>query len=79
MADELEELFVEQVSVGVADMDLATENDVISTRVVVQRTTASDAKTGEDRELLLVYGAEEVPAVADALHQAAERASAEQS
>jgi hypothetical protein len=74
MADELEELFVEQVSVGVADMDLATEDDVISTRVVVQRTTASDAKSGENRELLLVYGAEEVPAVAEALNKASERA-----
>jgi hypothetical protein len=77
MADELEELFVEQVSVGVADMDLATDDDVISTRVVVQRTTASDAKTGGNRELLLVYGADEVPAVADALHKAAERATSE--
>ena len=77
MADDLEELFVEQVSVGVADMDLATEDDVISTKVVVQRATAADAKTGANRELLLVYGAEEVPAVADAMQKAAERATAE--
>jgi hypothetical protein len=77
MADDVEELFVEQVSVGVADMDLATDEDVISTRVVVQRATAADAKTGENRELLLVYGAEEVPAVADAMNKAAERAMAE--
>jgi hypothetical protein len=77
MAEDVEELFVEQVSVGVADMDLATDEDVISTRVVVQRATAADAKTGQNRELLLVYGAEEVPAVAQAMSKAAERAMAD--
>jgi hypothetical protein len=77
MAEDVEELFVEQVSVGIAEMDLATDEDVISTRVVVQRATAADAKTGENRELLLVYGAEEVPAVADAMSKAAERAMAD--
>jgi hypothetical protein len=42
--------------------------------VVVERVNAADRHTGEDRELLLIYGAEEVPAVADAMRQASERA-----
>jgi hypothetical protein len=74
MADELEELFVRRVDVGVADVNLSTDEGVITTRMVVERATAADQKTGQDRELLLVYGAEEVPAVADALRMAAERA-----
>jgi hypothetical protein len=45
--------------------------------MVVERATAADQRTGQDRELLLVYGAEEVPAVADALKTAAQRAMAE--
>lgn len=77
MADELEELFVRQVDVGVADLDMSSDDGVISTRVVVERATATDRQTGRHRELLLVYGAEQVPAVADALHRAALRATAE--
>jgi hypothetical protein len=77
MADELEQLFVRQVDVGVADMDVSTDDGVVSTRVVVQRAKAADRRTGQDRELLLVYGAEEVPAVADALRRASDRAMAE--
>jgi hypothetical protein len=75
MSMEIEELFVRMVEVGVAEMDAATEEGVISTRVVVERATATDRRTGQDRELLLVYGAEEVPAVADALRTAADRAA----
>jgi hypothetical protein len=77
MADELEELFVRRVDIGIADVNMATEDGVISTRMVVERATAADQRTGQDRELLLVYGAEEVPAVADALRMAAERAMVE--
>jgi hypothetical protein len=77
MADELEELFVREVEVGIADMDLSTGDDVISTQVVVQHTTATERATGRDRELLLVYGAAEVAALADALRKASERATAE--
>jgi hypothetical protein len=71
---ELEELFVRQVDVGVADMDVATDDGVVSTSVVVERATATDRESGQDRHLLLVYGANEVPALADALQAAAERA-----
>jgi hypothetical protein len=78
MADELEELFVRRVDVGIADVNMSTEDGVISTRMVVERATAADQRTGLDRELLLVYGAEEVPAVADALRTAAQRALAEE-
>src|SRR5258706_1324334 len=75
MAAELEELLARQVDIGVADMDVSTEDEVISTRVVVERATASDCCTGKDRELLLVYGAAESAAVADALRRASELAT----
>jgi hypothetical protein len=74
MADELEELFVRQVDVGVADMDVSTEDGVVTTSVVVERATATERESGQDRQLLLIYGAAEVPALADALRAAAERA-----
>jgi hypothetical protein len=72
--DELEELLVRQVDVGVADMDVSTEDGVVTTTVVVERATATDRESGQDRQLLLIYGADEVPALADALKAAAERA-----
>lgn len=75
MVAELEELLVRQVDVGVADMKVATEDEVISTLVVVERATASNCRTGEDRELLLVYGAAESAVVADALCRASELAT----
>jgi hypothetical protein len=75
MADELEELFVRRVDIGVADMDVSTDDGVISTRVVVERASGTDRQSGRDRELLLIYGASEVPALADALRAAAERAA----
>jgi hypothetical protein len=75
MADELEELFVRQVDVGIADMDVSTDNGVVSTSVVVERATATERESGEDRQFLLIYGAAEVPALADALKAAAERAT----
>jgi hypothetical protein len=74
MADELEELFVRQVDVGVADMEVSTADGVVTTRVVVERATATDRESGQNRNLLLIYGADEVPALADALRGAAERA-----
>jgi hypothetical protein len=78
MDRDLEQLFVRQVDVGVANMDVATDDGVVSSRVVVERVDASERQTGQDRELLLIYGAEEVSAVADALRQASERALAMQ-
>jgi hypothetical protein len=75
MADEIEELFVRQVDVGVADMDVSTEDgQVVSTQVVVERATVTERDSGQDQQLLLIYGAAEVPALADALRAAAERA-----
>lgn len=76
MAKELEELFVRQVDIGVADMDVSVDNEVVSTPVVIERATASDRRTGEERELLLVYGAAETKAVAEALRRASELATA---
>ena len=77
MADEVEELFVREVEIGVGNMDAATDDGVINAKVVVERARAADRKTGQDRELLLVYGAAEVAAVADALRNASERALAQ--
>jgi hypothetical protein len=77
MAEEVEEMFVREVEVGVANLDASTDDGVVSTRVVVQRTTAADRKTGAEREFLLVYGAAEVAGVADALQKASERALAD--
>jgi hypothetical protein len=75
MAHDLEELFVRDVEVGIATIDYSTDDGVVSDRAVTERITAFDRKSGEDRELLLVYGAGEVPTVADQLKLAAERAA----
>ena len=75
MADKIEELFVREVEVGVGNMDVSTDEGVTSTRVVVERAKAADRATGQERELLLVYGASEAPAIADAIRMAAERAT----
>jgi hypothetical protein len=72
---EPEQLLVHEVEVGVADIDTPTEDGVISTRVVVERAKALDRGSGQAREVLLVYGAAEAPAIADALRKAAERAA----
>jgi hypothetical protein len=74
---EVEELFAHEVEVGVADMDVSTDDDVVSTQVVAERAKAVDRGTGQERELLLIYGAAEAPAVADAIRAAAERAARE--
>jgi MOSC domain-containing protein YiiM len=71
----MEELFVRQVDIGVADMDIAVGDQLTTTRVVVERATATDRHGGPDRELLLVYGAEETKAVAEALQRASELAT----
>ena len=76
MADEVEELLVREVEVGVANLDTATDEGVISTRAVIQRATAHEPRTGRERELLLVYDPANIPQVAEALRQASERASA---
>ena len=78
MTKDVEELFVREVEVGVANLDMSTDEGVVSTRAVVQRTTAHDRNTGQQRELLLVYDPVSVTAVADALRNASERASADQ-
>jgi hypothetical protein len=75
MDAELEKLFVRRVDVGIADMDVSTEDGVINDRVVVQQVTATDG-TGQDRELVLIYEAGKVLALADALRKASERATA---
>jgi MOSC domain-containing protein YiiM len=75
----MEELFVRQVDIGVADMDISVDDQLTTTRVVIERATATDRHGGPDRELLLVYGAAETRAVADALHRASEMALVESS
>ncbi|WP_433051606.1 hypothetical protein [Dactylosporangium sp. CS-033363] len=70
----MEELFVRQVDIGVADMDIEVDDRLTTTRVVVERATATDRHGGKDRELLLVYGAAETKAVAEALQRASELA-----
>jgi hypothetical protein len=70
-----EQLLVHEVEVGVADMDTPTDDGVITTRVVVERAKALDRGSGQEREVLLVYGADDAPAIADAIMRAAERAA----
>jgi len=77
MDDNFEELFVREVEVGVANLDMATDEGTISTPAVVQRTVAHDHETGEERTLLLVYDAADVVSVADMLRKASERATAD--
>jgi hypothetical protein len=72
----MEELFVRHVDIGVAEMDIADGNDLTTTRVVVERATAANPKGGPDRELLLVYGAAQTKALAEALHRASDQATA---
>jgi hypothetical protein len=79
MAEEVEELFVRRVDVGVATMDLATDDEVINVRAVVQRAVAHDIKNGKERELLLVYDPANITAVVDALRDASEQALADES
>ena len=79
MADKIEQLFVREVEVGVANLDISTDEGVTSTRAAVQRTTAHDRLTGQERELLLVDDPADVTAVADTLRKASERATADQS
>jgi hypothetical protein len=78
MAEQLEELFVTEVGVGIANMDVSTDDGVVTDRVVVQEVTASDRHSDTPRKLMLIYGAREVMAVADQLRAAAERAIAEE-
>jgi hypothetical protein len=79
MAGEIEELLVREVEVGVANLEVCTDEGTTSTQAVVQRTTAHESSTGQERELLLVYDAADVTAVAEALRQASERARADRS
>jgi len=54
MADDVEELFVRQVDVGVADVDLATEDEVINVRAVL--TTIHPRRLRVWRRLWVVTG-----------------------
>jgi hypothetical protein len=76
MATERESLIVLEVSVGVASMDVSTDEGVVTGKVVVQEITGVERESQESREFLLLYDAEKVPDVADALRTAAERAVA---
>jgi hypothetical protein len=75
MADEIEELVVRDVEIGVANMDVSKDDGVTSTRVVVERVNVVDRKTGQDRHILLVHDPAAVPKVADGLRAAAERSA----
>jgi hypothetical protein len=77
MAEEVEELFVRSVHVGVADVDVATEDGVISVRAVVQRAVAQDPRSGDERNLLLVYDPANITEIVEALRAASERALAD--
>jgi hypothetical protein len=74
MADNTDELFVREVEIGVANLDVSTDEGVVSTRAVVQRTRGHDRDTGQERELILVYDADRITALADGLRKAYERA-----
>jgi hypothetical protein len=74
MADKIDELLVREVEIGVANLDVDTDEGVVSTRAVVQRTRATDRDTGDDREVLLVYDADRVTVLADGLRKAHQRA-----
>ena len=68
---------MQEIEVGVANLDRSTDDGVVSTRAVVQRTSATDPRTGQERQLLLVFDPGNIPQVADALGRASERASAD--
>jgi hypothetical protein len=78
MNDEIEQLFVQEVEVSVANLDVSTDVGTISTRAVVQRTTAHDRTTGQRRQMLLVFDPAGVPRIADALRKGYERATVDQ-
>ncbi|MFF5205574.1 hypothetical protein [Streptosporangium sp. NPDC000396] len=75
MSVDLEELFVSQVDVGIATMDVPTEDGVISAHMVVQQVTATDRRTGQERQLMLIFSSRGVVTMADALREAAEKAT----
>ncbi|MCW2879468.1 MAG: hypothetical protein JWQ95_3568 [Sphaerisporangium sp.] len=77
MAVDLEELFAREVDIGVATLDVPAEDGTISARVVVQEVAAVDRDTGQERRVMLVFEPKGVLAMADALHQAAEKATSE--
>jgi hypothetical protein len=68
-----EKLFARRVDIGVGRMDISTDDLVIDAPVVVQDVTAID-DNGQERRFILVYDAERVSPMADALREAAERA-----
>ena len=77
MAEEYEELLVTDVEIGIGTVDFPADGDDeggSEEDVVIEQITASDARTGEKRNIMLVYGVDGVPAMADALRAAAEAA-----
>jgi hypothetical protein len=77
MADQVEELLVRTVEVGVVNVDVATEDEVTNMCTVVQRAVAHDARSGHVRRLLLVYHPASITAVAEAMRTASEAALAD--
>lgn len=75
MAKERTELVVEQVDVGVGDLEASTDGGVRHERVVVEHVRGSEPASGQEREVLLVYRTDEVPNLAEQLRLAADRAS----
>ncbi|WP_432979398.1 hypothetical protein [Dactylosporangium sp. CA-233914] len=71
----MEELLVRQVDIGVADMDISVDDQLTTTRVVVERAIATDRHGTRERDLLLIYGAAETRALAEALNRAADLAA----
>jgi hypothetical protein len=76
MDPDLEKLFVRRVDIGVANMDVSTEDGVVNARVVVQHINGTNDE-GNDREVVLVYEPARLPDLADALRKAAEQATAD--
>ncbi len=77
MAKERSELLVEQVEVGVGDLEASTDDGVKLERVVVEHVRGSEPHSGQQREVLLVYRAQEVADLAEQLRLAADQAAAQ--
>jgi hypothetical protein len=75
MTKERSQLVVEQVEVGVGDLEASTDDGVKLERVVVEHVTGSEPTSGQEREVLLVYRANEVPNLAEQLRLAADQAT----
>ncbi|MCU1489354.1 MAG: hypothetical protein JWM85_759 [Acidimicrobiaceae bacterium] len=77
MAEQVDELFVKEVEIGVGTLDRSTDDGVVSERVVVERVAGADRASGEDRNVVVIYAPEDVEQLADHLRTAAQVAMAE--